>query len=205
MAWTWDEFSLMLGRALDDEDSANPAHSDELRLDGLNAALRGLAAHRPRQAVQSYSNVSQFAWPADCYRIAAIVAVDEEGVKATLSAATVGNPGDVLGEEGAYWAWNGVIELDATYVSVTLYYHAYYPTLALGAADIAVPIWAREALVYRAAAHCLTPNLSSRARLGAFNDKQDAPPMQNSLVQAADWFLSQFERIMTEHRQAGGL
>jgi hypothetical protein len=205
MAWTWDEFSLMLGRALDDEDSANPAHSDELRLDGLNAALRGLAAHRPLQAVQPYSNASQFAWPADCYRIAAIVATDEEGVTATLSAVTIGNPGETVGYGWTYWAWNGVIYLDATYVSVTLYYHAYYPTLALGAADIPVPIWAREAVVYRAAAHCLTPNLSSRARLGAFNDKQDAQPMQNSLIQAADWFIAQFERIMAEHRQAGGL
>lgn len=205
MAWSWDEFSLMLGRALDDEDSANRAHSEAVRLDGLNAALRGLAAYRPRQAVQPYSNVSRFNWPADCYRVAAIVATDEEGVKTALSAATVGNPGDVLGEEGTYWAWNGVIELDATYASVTLYYHAYYPTLALGAADIPVPIWAREAVVYRAAAHCLTPNLASRARLGAFHDRQDAPPVQNSLIQAADWFIGQFERICAEHRQAGGL
>ena len=139
MAWTWDEFSLMLGRALDDEDSANPAHSDELRLDGLNAALRGLAAHRPRQAVQPYSNVNQFNWPADCYRIAAIVATDEEGYKAVLSAATVGNPGDVLGETGTYWAWNGVIELDTTYPAVMLYYHAYYPTLA-GHPAISMPM-----------------------------------------------------------------
>ena len=205
MAWTWDEFSLMLGRALDDEDSANPAHSDQLRLDGLNAALRGLAAHRPRQAVQPYSNVSQFNWPADCYRIAAIVATDERGWESNLSAATVGNPGDVIGQEGTFWTWNGVIYLGATYASVQLYYHAYYPTLALGAADIPVPIWAREAVVYRAAAHCLTPNLSSRARLGAHNDRADAPPLQNSLIQAADWYLSQFERIMAEHRQAGGL
>jgi len=205
MAWTWDEFSLMLGRALDDEDSANPAHSDELRLDGLNAALRGLAAHRPRQAIQPYSNVNQLAWPADCYRIAAIVVTDESGYKSLLSAATIGNPGEVVGAEQTYWVWNGVITLDTTYPTVQLYYHAYYPTLALGAADIPVPIWAREAVVYRAAAHCLTPNLSSRARLGAHHDRQDASPVQNSLIQAADWYLSQFERIMAEHRQAGGL
>jgi hypothetical protein len=59
-------------------------------------------------------------------------------------------------------------------------------------------------VVYRAAAHCLVPNLASRARLGAFNDRQDAPPMQNSLLQAADWFIGQFERICAEHRQTGG-
>ena len=205
MSWSWDEFSAMLGRALDDEDSANPAHAEDVRLDGLNAALRGLAAHRPLQAVQMHSKVSQLAWPADCYRIAAIVATDEDGVKATLSAATVGNPGDALGQEGTYWAWDSVIHLDTTYPTIELYYHAYYPTLALDAADIPVPIWAREAVVYRAAAHCLVPNLSSRARLGAFHDRQDASPVQNSLIQAAEWFIAQFERVCAEHRQTGGL
>lgn len=194
-----------MGRALDDEDSANPAHSEAVRLDGLNAALRALAAHRPLQAVRTHSNVNQLAWPADCYRIAAIMATDEDGVQTALSTATVGNPGDALGETGTYWVWNGVIMLDATYASVTLYYHAYYPTLALGAADIPVPIWAREAVVYRAAAQCLVPNLASRARLGAFHDRQDASPVQNSLVQAADWFIGQFERICAEHRQTGGM
>jgi hypothetical protein len=110
-----------------------------------------------------------------------------------------------MGYGWTYWVWNGVITLDTTYPTVQLYYHAYYPALALGAADIPVPIWAREAVVYRAAAHCLTPNLSSRARLGAHHDRQDASPVQNSLIQAADWYLSQFERICAEHRQAGGL
>ena len=63
------------------------------------------------------------------------------------------------------------------YDSVTLYYQAYYPSWPLNAADIPVPIWAREAVVYRAAAHCLAPNLVIRARLGAFHDRQDAPPL----------------------------
>ena len=75
--------------------------------------------------------------------------------------------------------------------------------MAVNAADIPVPIWAREAVVYRAAAHCLAPNMISRARLGAFHDRQDAPPLANSLIQAADWLIAQFERIMTEHKHAG--
>lgn len=205
MAWSWNDFSLMLGRALDDEDSGNPAHSDSVRLDGLNAALRGLVAHRPLQAVQTYSNVDQFAWPVDCYRVAAIVATDGDGYKTVLSVATVGNPGETFAAETTYWAWNGTIYLDQTYQAVTLYYQAYYPTLALNAADIPVPIWAREAVIYRAAAHCLVPNLTSRARLGAFHDRQDASPIQNSLIQAAEWFIGQFERIMAEHRQTGAM
>jgi hypothetical protein len=49
------------------------------------------------------------------------------------------------------------------------------------------------------------PNLSSRARLGAFNDRQDAAPLQNSLIQAANWFVEQFERIVATHRQVAGL
>ena len=56
--------------------------------------------------------------------------------------------------------------------------------------------------MYRAAAHCLAPNMISRARLGAFHDRQDAPPLANSLIQAADWLIAQFERIMTEHKHA---
>ena len=201
--WTWSEFSAELGRALDDEDAGSPAHGDELRLDGLNAALRALAAHRPLQALASYADVSQIALPADCYRIAALVAADEEGYQTVLAAAAIGDPGETLGGEGTYWLWNGAISLGATYQAVTLYYHAYYPTLVLSAADIPVPVWAREAVVYRAAAHCLTPNLSSRARLGAFNDRQDAQPLQNSPIQAANWFIDQFNRIVAEHRQTG--
>ena len=34
-------------------------------------------------------------------------------------------------------------------------------------------------------------------------DRQDAPPLANSLIQAADWLIAQFERIMTEHKHAG--
>lgn len=196
MAWTWDDFSAELGRALDDEDTQNPAHSDAIRLDGLNAALRAMLAYRPLQAVSQHTRVSQIAWPADCYRISALLVTDERDNGSALSEVRVG-------EWNGYWVWNEVIHLEEPAEIATLYYQAYYPPMVVDVVDIPVPAWAREAVVYRAAAHCLVPNLVSRARLGAFHDRQDAPPLANSLIQAADWFIAQFERIMVEHKHAG--
>ena len=196
MAWSWDDFSAELGRVLDDEDSDNPAHSEASRLDGLNAALRAMMAYRPLQATSQHTRVSQITWPADCYRISALMVTDERDNVSAISEVRVG-------EWNGYWAWNGVIHLEETVEAATLYYQAYYPLMAVNAADIPVPIWAREAVVYRAAAHCLAPNMISRARLGAFHDRQDAPPLANSLIQAADWLIAQFERIMIEHKHAG--
>lgn len=189
---------------MDDEDTQNPAHDTDIRVDGLNAALRAFAAHRPVYGKSTLGAVSSFALPADCYRIAAVVATDEEGISTSLSAATIGNPGEMF-DEDCYWVWGGTVYLGKTYTSSILYYHAYYPTAGSSTTDIPVPIWAQDAIVYLAAAHCLTPNLSSRARLGAFNDKSDASPIQNSLIQAADWYISQFDRIVGMHRQVMGL
>lgn len=204
MAWSWAEFTLLLGRTLDDEDNANPAHSTNVRVDGLNAALRAFAAHRPIQSRATFGAVSSFTLPTDCYRIAAIVAVDEDGSSVSLSAATIGNPGEMF-DEDSYWVWGTTVFLGKEYVSSTLYYHAYYPIVTTSTTDIAVPTWARDAIVYLTAAHCLVPNMTSRARLGAFNDKADASPIQNSLIQASDWYISQFDRIVGTHRQVVGL
>lgn len=204
MAWSWTQFSAALGQVLDDTDSTNPAHGTNLRVDGLNAALRAFVSHKPLQKSSTSSDVSTISIPSDCYRIAAVVATDSEGVSTPLSAATIGNPGDVF-DADSYWVWDSSIYLGDTYPSVTLYYYAYYPTATINTTDIVVPDWAREAIVYLSAAHCLMPNLSSRARLGAFNDRQDAAPLQNSLIQAANWFIEQFERVVATHRQVAGL
>jgi hypothetical protein len=194
----------MLGRTLDDEDPTNPAHSVNVRVDGLNAALRAFAAHRPVESKATFGTVDSFTLPANCYRIAAIVAVDEDGSAVSLSAATVGNPGEMFGED-SYWVWGTTVHLGKTYVSSTLYYHAYYSVASISTTDIPVPTWAMDAIVYMAAAHCLVPNMTSRARLGAFNDKADASPIQNSLIQASNWYISQFDRIVAAHRQVVGL
>jgi hypothetical protein len=196
-------FSAALGRVLDDTDTLNPAHPDNLRLDALSAALRDMVAHRPMEVTLTFAAVNQITLPIACYRIAAIAVEDDAGYTQFLSPTAIADQMDASSAE-SYWVWNGIIHLGAEYTSGSLYYHSYYPTMTVGIADIPVPVWAREAIIYRAAAHCLTPNLTSRARLGAYNDKQDASPIQNSLIQAADWFIGQFERIMAEHRQATG-
>ena len=195
MAWSWTTFTSELGRILDDESPTNPAHSQDMRLDAVNMALRAMLAYRPKHSVATFSNVSQFSLPADCYRIEALVETWEEGGGAQLAPVQVG-------EGGGYWVWNGQVTLPETADSVTLYYQAYYPVVTAQTADIPVPEWAREAVLCRAAAYCLTPNQASRARLGAYHDRQDANPLDNSLIQTADWLIRQFERIMAEHKHA---
>jgi hypothetical protein len=200
MAWSWDDYNAELARVLDDE-GADPIYPDAIRLDGLTMALRTFAGYHPRQAKTTEYTVSEIAFPIDCYRIVSVVAPDVDGEQATLTQVTIGNPGDTLDADGTYWVWDSVVYLGAEYDEISLYYQAYYPDPVLGDPDIAVPTWARDAIVYRAAAHCLVPSLIGRARLGAYHDRADAPPLQNSLIQAADWCIAQFERVMAEHKQ----
>lgn len=195
MAWSWTAFNLELGRVLDDENSSNPAHTENARLDGLNAALRAMMAYRPLQLVSTYTNVSQVTVPATCYRIEALLETDGNGNTSSMAPAQVGEP-------DGYYVWNGIIYLPATVDTVTLYYQSYYSTVTNVTTDIPVPTWARTAVLYRTAAHCLIPNQVSRARLGAYHDRQDAGPLDNSLIQSSNWLIAEFERIMTEHKHA---
>lgn len=180
---------------LDDEDSSNPAHSEDVRLDGLNAALRAMMAYRPLQVKSTHTNVSQIALPAGCYQIEALLETDENDNTSSMEPTEVGEP-------NGYYVWNGIIYLPEEVDTVTLYYQSYYSTVTDGTADIPVPTWARTAVLYRTAAHCLVPNQVSRARLGAFHDRQDAGPLDNSLIQSSNWLIAEFERIMTEHKHA---
>jgi len=195
MAWSWSSFSAELGRILDDEDAGNQAHSDSTRLDGLNAALRAMMAYRPLQTKSVHTNVAQITLPTDCYRIEAILEASEDG---SLSPITPDEVGGLLG----WYVWSGIIYLPSEADEATLYYQSYYPAIAIGASDIPVPIWARIAVLYRAAAHCLVPNQVSRARLGAFHDRQDAGPLDNSLIQSSNWLIAEFERVMAEHKHS---
>lgn len=195
MAWSWTAFNLELGRVLDDENSSNPAHTENARLDGLNAALRAMMAYRPLQLVSTHTNVSQITVPATCYRIEALLETDENDNTVSMGPAQVGEP-------DGYYVWNGIIYLPEEVDTVTLYYQSYYPAATNATTDIPVPTWARTAVLYRTAAHCLIPNQVSRARLGAYHDRQDAGPLDNSLIQSSNWLIAEFERIMTEHKHA---
>ena len=195
MAWSWTAFNLELGRVLDDENSSNPAHTENARLDGLNASLRAMMAYRPLQLVSTYTNVSQVTVPATCYRIEALLETDENNYTSSMAPAQVGEP-------NGYYVWNGIIYLPSTVDAVTLYYQSYYSTVTNVTTDIPVPTWARTAVLYRTAAHCLIPNQVSRARLGAYHDRQDAGPLDNSPIQSSNWLIAEFERIMTEHKHA---
>ena len=195
MAWSWTTLTAELGRVLDDEDSSNPAHGENARLDGLNAALRAMMAYRPLQVKVTHTSVSQITLPADCYQIEALLETDGSGNASSMAPAEVG-------ESVGYYVWNGIIYLPEVVDTVTLFYQAYYPTVTGATTDIPVPIWARTAVLYRTAAHCLVPNQVSRARLGAFHDRQDAGPLDNSLIQSSNWLIAEFERIMTEHKHA---
>jgi len=195
MAWSWTAFNLELGRVLDDEDSSNPAHGEAVRLDGLNAALRAMMAYRPLQLVSAHTDVSQIAVPAGCYQIETLLETDEDDNISSIAPVQVG-------ETSGYWIWNSIIYLPEEIDTVTLYYQSYYAVVTNTTADIPVPTWARTAVLYRTAAHCLVPNQVSRARLGAFHDRQDAGPLDNSLIQSSNWLIAEFERIMTEHKHA---
>lgn len=194
MAWSWVSFNAELSRALDDEDAGNPAHSANVRVDALNAALRAMMAYKPLQTKSTHTSVSQITLPADCYRVECILGTNENGTSMIASAQ--------VGESDGWWIWNGIVYLPEEMDTVTLYYQSYYPAIAVGASDIPVPIWTRMAIVYRAAAHCLVPNQVSRARLGAFHDRQDAGPLDNSLIQSSNWLITEFERLMVEHKHA---
>ena len=113
MAWSWNDFSAELGRVLDDEDSSNPAHGEDVRLDGLNAALRAMMAYRPLQARATHTSVSQITLPVDCYQIEALLETDGNDNTSSMAPAEVG---DSVG----YYVWNGIIYLPEVVATVTL-------------------------------------------------------------------------------------
>lgn len=151
-------------------------------------------AYKPLNSKISSSGVSSFALPADCYKIEAVLETADDG------SVTIIEP-SAVGDSNGYWVWANTVYLPET-SNVTMYYQSYYPSVTTQTTDITVPLWAREAVLCRSAAYCLVPNQASRARLGAYQDKQDANPLANSLIQSSDWLINQFVRIMTEHKHA---
>lgn len=202
MAWSWDTFNNQLSRILDDVVVSNQLHSQGIRIDGLNAALRDLVAYWPVQAkIQDTAGSTEIALPSDCYAVVSVQATDDSENVIVLNSSRVGDI-SVVDEAGRYYIWDDTIYLDAEYETVDVYYGAYYSEISIGAANIPVPFWTREAVLFMSAAYCLLPQFSNRSKIAQWYDRFDAPPLQNPIIQAADWLVSQFERIMAEHESS---
>lgn len=205
MAWSWSQLNAELSTILDDGDSQT--FSAALRLYGCNAALKAMSVQIPEQSKATITNVASYAFPSDLYSIVALQVNDTVDGYRFLEQIeiTPGNNWPYYGSvtttsmPDGYWIWNKTIYFGRLYSSVDLYYKAYYTTVTASTTDIPIPSWAQEALVYWIAAYCLNPTLVTRARLGMWHDKKDAPPLENPLIQAAVYYRQEFTRIMNMH------
>jgi len=205
MAWSWANVNTELNTLLDDDDSAT--FSAALRLYGCNAALKVMAVQIPKQGVAAITNVSSYAFPGDMYAIKGLRVNDADkgyyfleqiGMQPGTGWPYYGTTDSTSLPEG-YWTWNNTIYFCRLYSSISLYYKAYYTTVTGSTADIPIPVWAQEALLYWTAAYCLNPTLVTRARLAMWYDKKDAEPTKNPLIQAAEYYRQEFSRIMNLH------
>ena len=205
MAWSWSSLNTELSTILDDADVVTFGVS--LRLAGTNAALRTLFHDAPVQSTATISSVSSYAFPSDLYRIKVLQVQDadtgyffleEVPMEAGRSWPFDGTVDTTTLPDG-YWIWNKTIYFGRLHTTIKLYYDAYYTAVTASTTDIPVPEWAREAFIYWIASYCLNPTLVTRARLSMWSDKQDANPLDNPLIQAADYYRREYQRIMAIH------
>lgn len=209
MAWSFSNFSIELGIAIDDEDKT--LYSDTIRLYAINHALRAFVIHVPLQSEYMVSGGSiSIAYPPDTYRVASVrVKNNNDTYWDTLprldytSDSHLPNSSEIddASYPASWWTWNGYIYLGRQYDTVAVQYHAYYATVQANTADIPVPLWAQEAIIYRSAAYCCNPGAAQRARLGQYTERRlDAPPLENSMISLAEWFRSEYNRLIQEHK-----
>lgn len=207
MAWPWTELNAQIGRALDDIDGTE--YNEALRLDATNAALRQMVARIAPQMVAS-TTASSLVMPDDLYQIKAVRITDNvQGIvdfipriDLTLDR-TIGLQVNVstFSLPDAYWVWDKTIYFGRLHDKYDVYYLAYWPTVSADTENVDVPVWAREPLICLTIAYCLSPALLLRGRLGAWLERSDQDPIKNSLIQAAEYYRTLYEKLMQEHQQ----
>lgn len=202
MPWPWSAFTAELSLVLDDA-GPSPIYDNAIRLQGLNAALAALVPYAPQQLEVSLTAPTTWTLPENLYMLRAVRADEGNGFQRFLPEMPV-RAGEVWAANGldGYWIWGNTLRFLRQYAAVLIIYYAYYDTVTTSTADIPVPRWAREAVLYWTAAYCLNPNIVTRGRLGMWHDRRDAPPLDNSAIQAANFFRSEFERIVKAHHGA---
>lgn len=200
MAYTWAEARVELGRLLsDDTDVTFPV---ELRLDGCNAALRAFAAHTalPSSAVLAGDGVTKaFSLPANL--LAGSLLYLWDGAAFWQMENEVPLPADIgpVNDDKKWWIWPpDTINLnEKPSGDVDLYYYAHWPEVAGDADEITVPVWAREALLFYAAAYCLSKTATAAANIRQYNTKTDSGnPEHNPMSDRQKEFLKLYDQVI---------
>lgn len=211
MAYTWGQAHDEMGRLL--KDVSDTAWSSELRLDGFNAALAAFAFHTAVATSTPWTAdgvESSFAVPDNAVEGLSYLYLWDETEEVWWRPVRL-QPGSVTpdptplatSEEMTYYEWpTGTISLGKVPAAgdFLIYYYAHYDPVVDDDSVIAVPLWAREALLHYGGAYCVRSASISRASIAQWNQKQDSGnPDHNPFLKPIDMFMNVYKRILAEH------
>lgn len=219
MTTTWSEVETKLDAFLGDAEKVGSdgsvrdrSYPIDLRVYAWNWAQRVLVHHTPLQKTQVLSINSDdrsTSLPSDLYKVYRIY-----DASATRFLRPTGwEPGDyrqVDDDTTVYWLWGDTLKLekDATDTTLTMYYWAYYPEVAMpneetGSGDILVPAWAESAMAHLVTAFVLNPKAVEATDLNQYKVRYESGnPLHNPRAQGILFHLEMWERILGWHPPA---
>jgi hypothetical protein len=226
MGILWTALSNELERLLKDE-AGTPQYSDALRVDAANAALQAFATHTALRASDTITgDGSKTAWdlPAnalgtdDTIEGLRIVKTGEwiEPVRFIPGDTWAPNPSGIVARTGNFFVWPHN-KINLTFVmpngeTAILYYYAYWPAVFTPGAPpdplpdpwvppspptVDVAAWARQAILYYAAAYCIMPDGIKAAKIRQYNVRADSgQPEHNPVFEQAKFFFDRYLAIL---------
>jgi hypothetical protein len=205
---TFSDLRLRILRMLNDPDGEG--NTDALIMDAINAAFDAILPWTPKTATSQITgdgSAVEFALPADCYEVEALVVNDtgEHLPRAILAPGqTRGtytpNTNDFLEYPSGSITLSKNLDTDEIY---DLFYLAHWTKIANSDgwdSIIEVPSRAETGIVLYASAYLLLPQGVSAAEIRQFNTRVDSgTPEQNPMQKTALWMIELFQREMNRH------
>ncbi len=203
MATTWTLLEPKLQRLL--SDTAGSLYDSTLRIDAINAALAIYSGHTAvenTQALAGDGSVTSWSLPGDYLELGAVWCTKEAEWLEAVSFIPGEEWSDQTPRSGStprgYYLWPqetlNVTWLIASGDGLTLYYYGYWGEVTTGSSSIGVPQWAREALIYYAAAYCLAPGGVQAATIGQYDTRRDSGnPEHNPVFEQAKYYMEMYQ------------
>lgn len=209
MAYTWAVARDAIGRML--SDAQMNTFPVELRQDGYNAGLHAFAAHTALPALDTLAgdgSTIAFAMPTDMVDGSLMYVWDSVNGNFWTPEVQVPTPADVqpFDDSKRWWIWptDTLNFSEAPGGDLTLFYFAYWPEVdeTNPNDEIAIPIWAREAVQLYACAYCLNKTATSAANIRQYGTKTDSGnPEHNPMSRRQEEFLHLYDQVIGRYSQ----
>jgi hypothetical protein len=203
---TWGAFKLEIGGKINNPRVTKPALAASL-LNNANDALRLLAAQHTGCAstftITGDGSTTQYSLPTNCLdnESSGVYAVYDALAGVWMKQVTF-FPGEALGL--GYYVWpSGSINFypaPSDGYDINVYYVAYYDEIVDDNSNIAIPVWAYEAIKLYTAGRTLEDQASQMALLGQFKTKVDSGgPEDQPIMRLSERYIQQFWEILNSY------